>query len=138
VSALYAETSAVLSWLFGEPTSAEARKRINEAETITTSVLTLLEVERALIRAERQDLLSAGECQRLRGLFARASRSWMLMELSEEVRTGAGRVFPVEPVRTLDALHLATALLWTQAFPDLRMLTFDQRIDANSRALGIA
>ncbi len=138
MSAVYAETSAVLSWLFGETTSAEAMKRINEAETITTSVLTLLEVERALIRAERQDLLSAGECQRLRGMFARASRSWMLMEMSEDVRTGAGRVFPVEPVRTLDALHLATALLWTQAFPDLRMLTFDQRINANSRALGIA
>jgi hypothetical protein len=113
-------------------------KRINAAETITTSVLTLLEVERALVRAERQDLLSAGECQRVRGMFARASRSWMLMELSEEVRTGAGRIFPVEPVRTLDALHLATALLWTQAFPDLRMLTFDQHIDTNSRALGIA
>jgi len=24
-----------------------------------------------------------------------------------------------------------------QAFPDLQMLTFDQRVDANSRALGI-
>jgi len=59
------------------------------------------------------------------------------MEVSEEVRAGAGRVFPLEPVRTLDALHLSTALLLIQAFPDLQMLTFDQRIDANSRALGM-
>jgi hypothetical protein len=40
-------------------------------------------------------------------------------------------------VRTLDALHLATALLFMQAFPDLQMLTIDQRIYVNSQALGI-
>jgi hypothetical protein len=113
-------------------------RRINEAETVATSVLTPVEIERALIRAEKQGLLSAGECQKLRGMFARAARSWILMEVSEDVRAGAGRVFPAEPVRTLDALHLATALLFVQAFPGLRMLTFDERIEANSRALGIA
>jgi predicted nucleic acid-binding protein len=137
VSTLYAESSVVLAWLFGEPGSSGAMKRINEADTIATSALTLLEIERALIRAEKQDLLRAGECQRLRGMLARAARSWILMEVSEEVRAGAGRVFPVEPVRTLDALHLSTALLLMQAFPDLQMLTFDQRIAANSRALGM-
>lgn len=136
-STLYAESSAILAWLLGESGSSEAMRRINEADTVATSVLTLLEIERALIRAEKQSLLSAGECQKLRGMIARATRSWILMEVSEDVRAGAGRVFPVEPVRTLDALHLATALLFVQAFPDLRMLTFDQRIEANSRALGI-
>jgi hypothetical protein len=60
------------------------------------------------------------------------------MEVSEDVLSGAGRVFPEEPVRTLDALHLSTALLFLQAFPDLQMLAFDQRIDVNARALGLA
>ena len=137
MNTLYAETSAVLAWLFGEPGSSEAMKRIDEADTVATSALTLLEIERALIRAEKQNLLRAGECQKLRGMLARACRSWILMEVSEEVRAGAGRVFPVEPVRTIDALHLSTALLLMRAFPDLRMLTFDQRIAANSRALGM-
>jgi len=137
VSTLYAESSAVLAWLLGESGSSEAMRRINEAETVVTSVLTLLETERALIRAENQGLLGAAESQKLRGMLARAAGSWVLMEISEDVLRGAGRVFPAEPVRTLDALHLATALLFIQAFPDLRMLTFDQRIDANSRALGI-
>ncbi len=137
MSTIYAESSAILAWLFGESGSSGAVRRINEADTVATSILTLLEIERALIRAEKQHQLSAGECQKLRGMFARAVTSWVLMEVSEEVRAGAGRVFPVEPVRTLDALHLSTALLFMQAFPDLQMLTFDQRIDANSRALGI-
>lgn len=137
MSSLYAESSAVLAWLLGESGSSEVVRRINEADTVVTSVLTLLEIERAMIRAERQSVLSPAECQKLRGIFARAAGSWILMEVSEAVRAGAGRVFPVEPVRTLDALHLATALLFMQAFPDLQMLTFDQRVEANSRALGI-
>jgi hypothetical protein len=115
----------------------EAVRQIDEAETVATSALTLLEVERALIPAEKQRLLSAGECHKLRGILARAARSWMKTEVSEDVPAGAGRVFPVEPVRTLDTLHLATALLFVQAFPDLRMLTFGQRVNADCRALGI-
>lgn len=137
MSTVYVESSAVLAWLFGESRSSEAIARINEADTVATSVLTLLETERAMIRAEKQNLLSAGECQKLRGIFARVARSWILMEVSEDVRTGAERVFPVEPVRTLDALHLSTALLFMQAFPDLQMLTFDQRIGENAQTLGI-
>jgi hypothetical protein len=64
-------------------------------------------------------------------------QSWTLMDVSKEVLAGAGRTFPVEPVRTLDAIPLATALLFMQAFPDLTTLTFDQRIEVNAQALGI-
>ncbi len=138
MSTLYAESSAVLAWLLGEPHSEEAVKRIDQADTVVTSALTLLEIERALIRAEKQGLLSAAECQKIKGIIARSARSWVVMTTSEDVLRGAGRVFPAEPVRTLDALHLATALLFLQAFPDLQMLTFDQRIDENSHALGFA
>jgi predicted nucleic acid-binding protein len=137
VSALYAESSAVLAWLLGESGSSEVVRRINQADTVATSVLTLLEVERALLRAEKQNLLGAGECHKLRGVFARASRAWLLMDVSKEVLEGARRTFPLEPVRTLDAIHLETALLFMQAFSDLTMLTFDRRIEANAQALGI-
>ncbi len=137
MSTLYVESSALLAWLLSESSAGEALKRINQADTVATSVLTLLEIERALIRAEKQDLLDAGECHKLRGMFARAARAWTLMDVSKEVLEAAGRAFPVEPVRTLDAIHLATALLFMQAFPDLTMLTFDQRIEANAQALGI-
>ncbi len=137
MSDLYVESSAVLAWLLGEARSKEALARINEADTVVTSVLTVLETERALIRAERQNLLKAVEGRRLRGLFAGAARSWVLMEISEDVRAGAARAFPVEPVRTLDAIHLSTALLFVEALPDLKILTFDQRIGENAQALGI-
>jgi hypothetical protein len=60
------------------------------------------------------------------------------MSLTADVLTRAGQAFPIEPVRTLDAIHLATALAFAEALPDLRMLTLDRRILDNAAALGLA
>jgi hypothetical protein len=62
----------------------------------------------------------------------------MVMMISEGIVERCGRPFPIEPVRTLDAIHLASALEFTRAFPDLEMLSFDQRILDNAEALGIS
>jgi len=110
---------------------------VNNAKTVVTSVLTLLEAERGLIRVEGQKILTAAECQKLRGLIVRTKNAWVLMELSEEVRNLAGRRFPVEPLRTLDAIHLATALVFLKAYSDLQMLSYDRRILDNLLPLGL-
>ena len=137
MSTVYLETSALLAWLLGEPRAGEARAEIDAAESVVTSALTLLEAERALLRAEREELLREGQARRLRGILARTRDAWMSMQVQGEVLNRASRPFPVEPVRTLDAVHLATALVFTEAFPDLRVLTFDRRIAENAEALGI-
>lgn len=134
---IYFETSALLAWLLGEPCAAEVKSQIDSAETVVTSALTLVEAERALIRAETQHILTAGEAEKLRGMLARAKAGWMMMEISEEVRARASRVFPAEPVRTLDAIHLATALLFMRIFPALELFSYDQRIVKNAISLGI-
>lgn len=134
---VYLETSALLAWLFGEPYGTLVAKSIDRSGLVIASVLTLLETERALIRAETQRALGARDTQVLRGLVARARSGWMLMELSPEVLARAAQPFPVEPVRTLDAIHLATALVFLKAYPDLRVLSQDRRIVANVEALGL-
>jgi predicted nucleic acid-binding protein len=134
---LYFETSAVLAWLLGERRAEEVRQAVEAADAAVTSSLTFAEIERALIRGEAQGLLRGGDAQRLRGLLQRAQAGWMRMTVSEEVLARASRPFPLEPVRTLDAIHLATALEFTKAFPDLRILSFDQRVLGNARSLGI-
>ena len=129
MSAVYLESSAVLAWMFGESRAAEVKQAIDAASTVLTSELTLLEIHRALVRPERQSTLTEGDAQRLRGLLRRVSDSWTRMELFDEVLARAARPFPVEPVRTLDAVHLATALAFTQAFNTPRTL----RSTGNSR-----
>lgn len=138
VTAVYLESSAVLKWLLGEPDAKEVLFKVNRTEAVVTSVLTLVEVERALIRAEVLQTLTASQAERLRGLLARAKAGWILMEISADVRARAIRGFPAEPVRTLDAIHLATALIFLRVFPDLEMLSYDQRIRENCSILGVA
>jgi hypothetical protein len=96
-----------------------------------------VEAERALIRAETMNVISPAEGEKLRGVLARSKAAWILMEISEDIRMRAIRLFPAEPIRTLDTLHLATALLFMQAFPTLQMLIYNQRIIKNAAILGI-
>jgi predicted nucleic acid-binding protein len=138
MSAIYLDSSALVHWLLGRSRASEVRRTVDHAEVVLTSMLTLTETERVLIRAESQGVLRGGDAQRLRGLVNRVQASWTRMTVSAEVLARAARAFPVEPVRTLDAIHLATALEFAAAFPDLRMLSFDQRVRDNAEALGIA
>ncbi len=137
MKATYVETSALLAWLFGESASGDVLRELNAAEAIVTSSLTVLEAERAIHRAVSARLVKESAAHKLRGLLAREHASWITMSLTTDVLARAGRSFPVEPVRTLDAIHLATALAFTEALPDLRILTLDQRVAKNAKALGM-
>ena len=137
MSVVYFETSSLLHWLLGQKRADEVRRAIDAADTVVTSALTLTESERILTRAESGGELRGGDVQRLRGLLKRAQASWTRMSVSTEVLARAARSFPVEPVRTLDAIHLATALEFTAVYPSLAVLTDDRRIADNAEALGI-
>lgn len=50
--------------------------------------------------------------------------------------TRAGRPFPVEPIRTRDAIHLATADLLGEAPQLVTVLTRDTRVHEHAQALG--
>ena len=138
MSAVYLESSAVLHWLLGQSGAPEVRRAVDRADAVLISALTLTESERALIRAESEGVLRGGDAQRLRGLLNRAQAAWTRMTVSAAVLARAGRAFPVEPVRTLDAIHLATALEFATTFPDLQLLSFDRRVRDNAEVLGIA
>ena len=138
VGVVYLETSALLAWLFSETRAEEVRTSVDAARYVATSSLTLAEAERALVRIETEGGVRAGDAQRLRGVLAKAQTAWLRMPVSDEVLTRASARFPVEPVRTLDAIHLATALSFTKALPDIRVLSLDRRILQNAEALGIS
>jgi predicted nucleic acid-binding protein len=135
---VYLETSALLAWLLGEPQAAEAAAALDRADRVLTSVLTVTEAARGLLRAEQLGRLAVSERVQLLGGLEQIHPQWMQMEVSAEVRRRAAEPFPVEPVRTLDALHLATVLAFRRAYSTLTVLSFDQRIRDNVLAFGIA
>lgn len=133
---LYAETSAVLRWLLPEEDGEAIRSTLAAAEKVTSSRLALIETRRVLRRAEREDRLTAAQTADILAAFRQAASTWAILEVSEEVARRAEDAFPVEPVRTLDAIHLASAVFLRQSFPDLVVLTADERLRANAALLG--
>ncbi len=134
---VYAESSAVLAWILGEPPAASVRKTLAGAERVATSALTATECGRALARGRRERRLSEAEHLAALRLLDVAERNWDVYALSDRVLARARQEFPVEPVRTLDGLHLATALLVREALGRVALLSFDDRIRANAEELGL-
>jgi predicted nucleic acid-binding protein len=137
MTVLYAESSAVLTWLLGEEGGDAIVEALQAADSVIASDLTVIECERALIRAWSTGSMSEAERADQSAELARVSSHWARLRLDEEVFERARRPFPIEPVRTLDALHLATALVARSVAPTLRLLTLDQRIRENAQRLGL-
>jgi hypothetical protein len=68
--------------------------------------------------------------------LAAVSTRWTLLGLDEEIIERARRPFPSEPVRTLDAIHLASALTARKAVSELAMLSLDGRVRRAADSLG--
>jgi len=134
---LYAESSAVLAWLIGEPAGEKARLALAEALRIVTSSLTVLECARSIARARAEGRLTATEEMAALHLLDSAASGWHVHDLSEDVLARARHRFPVEPIRSLDALHLATASKFREALGQLTLLSLDERIRANAPGLGL-
>jgi len=133
---LYAESSAVLAWLLQESREAEIHDVLRAASLVVSSDLTLVEVDRALIRAVELEAVSEPDAIARRSRFAEIRGHWTVLRLDEVVVSEARRKFPKEPVRTLDALHLASALSAREGVPDLSLLSLDAVVRTNARALG--
>jgi predicted nucleic acid-binding protein len=133
---LYAESSAVLAWLLGEPGSDMVREQLAAAEIVLSSDLTLVECERVLIRAQTSGRISETAMADRHGRLVRAAEHWAVLSLGDEIVRRARQPFPLEPIRTLDALHLAAALHARSLVPETRLLSLDDRLRDCARELG--
>ena len=107
------------------------------ADAVHTSDLTLGECDRTLRRAVATGRLSASESLRLHAIVERASAFWALHGMGAEVVERSRRSFPCEPIRSLNALHLATALLVRNLSSEVQVLSFADWMRDNATALGL-
>lgn len=134
---LYAESSAILSWLLGEPEGREVAERIRVADEVLASELTLVECKRTLVRMESSAIITASTASELLAILNRAARRWEMLSICREIWDRAARPFPAEPIRTLDALHVATAAVTAERLPDLYVLSRDRRVRESCLGLGL-
>lgn len=133
---VYAESSAVLAWLLDQPGQEEIDRALRLADLVVASDLTLLECIRVIQRSKAAGLMDDSDSGKAIATIRRLSASWALVRVDEDVLETATRPFPKEPVRTLDAIHLATATSLRKSIGPLTLLTLDGRIVDDGRALG--
>jgi predicted nucleic acid-binding protein len=133
---VYAESSAVLAWLLGEDTQDAVRNVLRHAQLVTASDLTLVECDRVLIRAVAAREIGEAAAADCRAHLNAAAAHWHLWAVGSEIIDRARRPFPIEPIRTLDAIHLSSALAVRAAIPKLELLSLDDRIRRAGRQLG--
>lgn len=121
---VYLDASALVKQVVAEAESAALRTYLTHRPHRATSVLARVEVVRALGR------VGVDQQARLEAVF----KGVVVVGLGEEIVSRAGRVGP-PALRTLDAIHLATAL---ELGADLAaFVTYDARLADSARALGI-
>jgi predicted nucleic acid-binding protein len=123
---IYLDTSVALAHLLGEtkvPPAALWQEPLVSSRLLEYETWTRVHA-RGLSRSH------AREVQDLLGAVA-------LLELAPAVLARALEPFPV-PVRTLDALHLASMEYLRSRGEKIRLATYDERLQDGARALGFA
>jgi predicted nucleic acid-binding protein len=103
---------------------------------VLASSITLIECERVLIRAVATNIIPEMVAAERRAVLARTADHWVVLDLDAEVAERARRPFPAEPIRTLDAIHLATAVLARSLVDELAVLSLDERIRHSADQMG--
>ncbi len=131
----YVETSALIRALFEGDAALEAS--LGKMKRVITSSLTFLEAHRTLWWAEHEGRLDRRLLRSARQKLREVEGSWAIRPIDDGVLLRGRGVFPVEPIRALDALHVATALLWHEKVEEVVVFSCDQRVRDNAEALGM-
>lgn len=121
----YLDSSALFKLLVLEPETAALQADILERAGLVASELAMLETRRALARRPGQAMLST---------IDDISRALVLIEIGSTVVEQAALVAPAA-LRSLDAIHLATAL--SVGDLSLEVITYDNRMADAARANGL-
>lgn len=122
--ATYLDSSAVVKLVIAEPESAALRQFVRRRRPLVTSALARTEVLRAV--------MPAGEAAVSRGRDVLHVLD--LVRVNDRVLDAAASLMPAE-IRSLDAIHLATAQLLGE---DLgRVVTYDERMVDAAKQLGL-
>jgi predicted nucleic acid-binding protein len=132
----YVESSALVAALLER--DADAVKSVRTRGRRVTSALTIAEAARAILRARAAARLTAEEERAAVRALRRFERRCYLVAVTDTVLARVRRPFPVEPIRTLDAVHLATTELLGEPPPLITVVTRDVRVRENAEALGYA
>lgn len=129
----YVDSSVILRLVLGQANALAEWRHINRG---ISTALTRVEVLRTLDRLRLRAALSDAEMSLRRSAVLQGLDLLELVEIDAVVLERAAQPMPTE-LRTLDAIHLATALLWRErSSAELVMATHDRRMGVAAQAHG--
>lgn len=132
--ARYIESSALIAARFEN--DAVAQQSIRGEGIRFTSALTFAEFARRVVRGTVAGHITPARARAALLWLRRFQRGCDVVEIDDGVLAKVRRPFPLEPVRTLDAIHLATMELRDLEPSLIAVVTRDRRIADNARAMG--
>lgn len=130
----YIETSALLAAILDR--NPEAVGAIRADGLRIASALTFAEAGRVIVRGARAGVLSPRKQQAATRALRAFERRCHVVAITPEILSRVRLPFPVEPVRTLDAIHLATAEALGEPPILVTIVTRDARVERVAKALG--
>ena len=130
----YLDSSVILRIILGQPDRLKAWKSVERG---VASALVQVECLRTLDRLRLRATVSDEDIAERRETVFRLIEETEVVEPSMTVLDRAARPFPTE-LGTLDAIHLATALVWREArAEEIVMATHDHALGTAARATGL-
>ena len=129
---VYVDSSVLLRVVLGEPGRLRVWPRITAAvasELITLECLRTIDRARIRLGLEDEDVADR------RAAVLEAIEAFSLVPVGPQILERAAEPFPTT-LGSLDAIHLASALLVRDGFDDLSLATHDQELAVAARAVG--
>jgi predicted nucleic acid-binding protein len=132
---IYVDTSALLRVVLGEPGALPA---LAQADRLISSELLAVECRRTIDRMQRLNTLPAEDAVRRLSIAGDWIEAVDLVLLRAPILSRAGDPQP-SPLGTLDALHLATALVWRDRMGEApSVATHDSALALAARTHGLS
>jgi len=134
---LYLDTSALVKRYFREDYSDEVISGWKSAAQIVTSFVAYAETMASMYRKKREAHLADTLIRKIADTFKRDWESFIRVEVNNELNGYIDRVVEEYPLRGFDAIHLASAMVIYEKFPeDFVFACFDEELVRAAKSEG--
>ena len=134
----YFDTSALVKRYVDESGRREVLRLLRQGECVTSAVLPV-ELRSGLRRRVAEGSIDAARLPAILRHVGADRPYWTLVEVGIDVLAGAETLVAAHPIRTLDAIHVASAQLFAArvSMPGLTFVSADKRQTDTAVAVGL-
>jgi len=125
----YLDTSCLAKLFLAEADAPQVRQIIQASDSLASSWISYVEMRSVFSRRLREKLLTAHEFRRALDVFEADWKGYAKINVGEDLILTAGELAHKHRLRSLDAIHLASALTVQNEFEEpITFLSADERL----------